>query len=95
VVEKDFTPTFFRNSPHRPIPDEFVLKTATICFKADGYYVSISAEDSTILEPKPLDKVKSAVGNESHLSFCYVLFDVVLGLYAISCTLVERTVKFG
>lgn len=47
---------------HRPIPDSFVLKTATICFKADGYYVSISAEDATVPEPRPLDKVKSAVG---------------------------------
>ncbi|MFZ1029834.1 MAG: transposase [Limnoraphis robusta] len=47
---------------HRPIPDEFTLKTATICFKADGYYVSISAVDSTIPEAKPLDEVKSAVG---------------------------------
>ncbi len=47
---------------HRPIPDGFVLKTATICFKADGYYVSISAEDSTVPELKPLDKVESAVG---------------------------------
>lgn len=47
---------------HRPIPQGFTLKTATICFKADGYYVSISAEDSTIPESKPLDKVKSAVG---------------------------------
>ena len=47
---------------HRPIPDDFVLKTATICFKADGYYVSISAEDATVPESKPLDEVKSAVG---------------------------------
>jgi putative transposase len=47
---------------HRPIPEGFTLKAATICFKADGYYVSISAEDSTIPEPRPLDEVKSAVG---------------------------------
>jgi putative transposase len=57
---------------HRPIPDSasgsdvgasgFVLKTATICFKADGYYVSISAEDSTVPTPRPLDEVKSGVG---------------------------------
>ncbi len=47
---------------HRPIPEEFTLKTATICFKADGYYVSISAEDATVPEPKPLDEVYSAVG---------------------------------
>jgi putative transposase len=47
---------------HRPIPDGFILKTATICFKADGYYLSISAEDATVPESKPLDEVKSAVG---------------------------------
>ncbi len=47
---------------HRPIPDGFVLKTATICLKADGYYVSISAEDLTVPESKPLDEVKTFVG---------------------------------
>ena len=47
---------------HRSIPDGFILKTATICFKADGYYVSISAEDATVPESKPLDEVKSTVG---------------------------------
>jgi putative transposase len=47
---------------HRPIPEGFTPKTATICFKADGYYVSISAEDATIPTPRPLDEVKSAVG---------------------------------
>lgn len=47
---------------HRPIPEGFVLKTATISLKADGFYVSISAEDATVPEPKPLEQVKSAVG---------------------------------
>lgn len=47
---------------HRPIPEGFVLKTATICFKADGYYVCISAEDKSIPTPKPLDEVKVAIG---------------------------------
>ncbi len=47
---------------HRPIPEGFVLKTATICFKADGHYVCISAEDSSVPTPKPLDEVRSAVG---------------------------------
>jgi putative transposase len=47
---------------HRPIPEGFVLNTATICFKADGYYVCICAEDTTVPTPKPLDGVKSAVG---------------------------------
>jgi putative transposase len=47
---------------HRPIPEGFTPKTATICFKADGYYVSISAEDTTIPVALPLDEVKSVVG---------------------------------
>src|ERR687886_894921 len=47
---------------HRPIPNGFVLKTATISLKADGFYVSISAEDATVPESKPLGEVKSAVG---------------------------------
>ncbi len=47
---------------HRSIPEAFTLKTATICFKADGCYVSICAEDATVPEPKSLDEVKSAVG---------------------------------
>jgi putative transposase len=51
-----------RITVHRPIPEGFTPKTATICFKADGYYVSISAEDATIPTPRPLDEVKSAVG---------------------------------
>ncbi len=47
---------------HRAIPDGFVLKTATICYRADGWYVSITAADETVPEPKPMDTVKSAVG---------------------------------
>jgi putative transposase len=47
---------------HRPIPQGFTLKTATICFKADGVYVSVTAQDDTIPEPKPIEEVKSAVG---------------------------------
>jgi putative transposase len=47
---------------HRPIPEGVTLKTATICFKADGYYVSIAAEDAAVPTPRPLDEVKSAVG---------------------------------
>ena len=47
---------------HRPIPDGFVLKTATITFRADGFYVSIGDSDETVPEPLPLDTIKSAVG---------------------------------
>lgn len=54
---------------HRPIPDGFVLKTATITFRADGCYVSLSAEDETVPEPKPLEALKSAVGVDVRLKF--------------------------
>ena len=47
---------------HRPIPGGFVLKTATIVKKADGWYVSISAEDETVPNPIPIDTIKNAVG---------------------------------
>jgi len=47
---------------HRPIPDGFVTKQATLVKKADGWYVSLSLEDNTVPFPLPVDKVKSAVG---------------------------------
>lgn len=47
---------------HRPIPDGFKLKQATILKKADGWYVSLSLEDGTVPEPLPVDEVKFAVG---------------------------------
>ena len=36
---------------HRPIPDDFKIKTATIIRKADGYYVILSLEDKSIPSP--------------------------------------------
>ncbi|MEH1808411.1 RNA-guided endonuclease InsQ/TnpB family protein [Nostoc sp.] len=33
---------------HRPIPEGFKIKTATITRKADGYYISFSLEDVTV-----------------------------------------------
>ncbi|WP_225225671.1 RNA-guided endonuclease InsQ/TnpB family protein [Komarekiella delphini-convector] len=33
---------------HRPIPDGFKIKTATITCKADGWYISLSLEDVTV-----------------------------------------------
>lgn len=33
---------------HRPIPDGFKIKTATIAHKADGWYISLSLEDVTV-----------------------------------------------
>jgi putative transposase len=47
---------------HRPFPDEFELKTATIVKKADGWYVAISLEDDSVPSPKPVDEIKNAVG---------------------------------
>jgi putative transposase len=38
---------------HRSIPDGFKIKTASITKKADGYYVTLSLEDSTVPEIKP------------------------------------------
>ena len=36
---------------HRPIPDGFKIKTATIICKADGYYVILSLEDKSVPSP--------------------------------------------
>ncbi len=57
---------------HRPIPDGFVIKTATITQKADGYYISLSWELNPPLTPPgrgiegvgliPTDNIKTAVG---------------------------------
>jgi putative transposase len=47
---------------HRPIPDGFTLKQATILSKADGWYVSLSLEDGTVPKAMPVSEIKSAVG---------------------------------
>jgi len=47
---------------HRPIPDEFAIKQATIVSKADGWYVSFTIEDNTVPDPLPMDEIKSVVG---------------------------------
>ncbi|HAX89997.1 MAG TPA: transposase [Cyanobacteria bacterium UBA11370] len=47
---------------HRPLPDGFELKTATLVKKADGWYIAISLEDSSVPAPLPIDEIKSAVG---------------------------------
>ncbi len=47
---------------HRPIPDGFAIKQATIVRKADGWYVSFSLEDETVPEPLPVEEIKSVVG---------------------------------
>jgi putative transposase len=47
---------------HRPILNGFALKTATIVKKADGWYVCLSREDSSVPTLMPIDTIKTAVG---------------------------------
>lgn len=47
---------------HRPIPDGFEIKQATLVCKADGWYASFSLEDGTVPSPLPVEEIKSAVG---------------------------------
>lgn len=47
---------------HRPIPDGFAIKQATVLQKADGWYVSFFLEDGTVPSPLPIDEIKSATG---------------------------------
>lgn len=47
---------------HRPIPDGFEIKQATILSKADGWYCSFSLEDKTVPDSLSVDEIKSATG---------------------------------
>ncbi len=47
---------------HRPIPDGFEIKQATILRKPDGWYVSFSLFDKTIPRPIPVNEIKTATG---------------------------------
>ncbi|NEQ12816.1 MAG: transposase, partial [Moorea sp. SIO3E2] len=47
---------------HRPIPDGFKIKTATVTRKADGIYVTLSIQDDTIPQTIPVDEVSNPVG---------------------------------
>ncbi|MBW4638135.1 MAG: transposase [Gloeocapsa sp. UFS-A4-WI-NPMV-4B04] len=47
---------------HRPIPDGFKIKTASITRKADGYYVTLSLADETVPEIKPDFNPESITG---------------------------------
>ena len=53
---------------HRPIPDGFKIKTATISLKADEWYVSLSLEDVTIPVLSPNFDTNNAVGIDMGLS---------------------------
>jgi len=47
---------------HRPIPDGFEIKQATILRKADGWYCSFALEDKTVPIALPIDEIKTATG---------------------------------
>ncbi len=47
---------------HRPIPDGFTIKTVSVTKKADGYYITLSLEDSTVPEVKPNINPDKVVG---------------------------------
>ena len=48
---------------HRPIPDGFKIKTATITTKADGWYITLSLEDTSVPELSPeLPTLDSTIG---------------------------------
>ena len=38
---------------HRPLPDGFKIKTASVTKTTDGYYITFSLEDKTVPEIKP------------------------------------------
>jgi putative transposase len=47
---------------HRPIPDGFKIKTASITKKADGYYLTLSLEDATVPSISPDVNFDSIIG---------------------------------
>src|SRR4028118_1268682 len=47
---------------HRPIPEGFKIKTASVTKKADGYYLTLSLEDKTVPEIKPDFNPRSITG---------------------------------
>ena len=47
---------------HRPIPEGFKIKTATVTKKADGIYITLSVQDDTVPNIIPVDQVSSPIG---------------------------------
>lgn len=47
---------------HRPLPDGFKIKTASVTKKADGYYLTLSLTDETVPETKPDFNPESITG---------------------------------
>ncbi|NEO82592.1 transposase, partial [Moorena sp. SIO4G3] len=60
---------------HRPIPEGFKIKTATITRKADGYYVTLSIQDDTVPDIIPVDGVINPVGIDMGLKSFLVKSD--------------------
>ncbi len=47
---------------HRPIPEGFEIKQATILRKSDGWYCSFALQDKTVPTALPIDEIKAATG---------------------------------
>jgi putative transposase len=60
---------------HRPIPDGFDIKTASITKKANGYYVTLSLDDKTVPTTKPDFDTQNIVGIDVGLIDFYVTSD--------------------
>ncbi|MGD1713656.1 RNA-guided endonuclease InsQ/TnpB family protein [Dapis sp. BLCC M172] len=60
---------------HRPIPDMFSIKTASITKKSNGYFVTFSLEDKSVPEIKPDIKRGNIVGIDVGLIDFYVTSD--------------------
>ncbi len=52
---------------HRPIPNGFKIKTASVTKKADGYYLTLALEDKTVPEIKPDFAPESITGIDVRL----------------------------
>ncbi|AOY84964.1 transposase [Moorena producens JHB] len=60
---------------HRPIPEGFKIKTATITRKADGYYVTLSIQDDTVPDVLPVEAVTNPIGIDMGLKSFLVKSD--------------------
>ncbi len=60
---------------HRPIPDGFKVKTATVTRKADGYYVTLSIQDDTVPDIIPIERVENPTGIDMGLKSFLVKSD--------------------
>jgi len=60
---------------HRPIPEGFKIKTATITRKADGYYVTLSIQDDSVPDIIPVDSVSNPIGIDMGLKSFLVKSD--------------------